>query len=363
MDLYSVLEINQNATQDEIKKSYHKLALKYHPDKNKTDNIVGKFHSISMAYEILSDPEQKKKYDMMNCEKKQSIFDIISQLYYKFKTSDQFKDYIKNNIFDNDDGKDILLSGNKELIREYIYNKANTYLVGMLNKKDIIENDDVTSIFISEKLDKKKYNILEKDKSMSLETSLQETTVNINDHLLELTIVTNLNEIYMDKLKEIIIQRQRYKDKQIYIDEKKIYIPLSDDKIILEKEGDDYIDNDGFLQRGDVSIKIKCIKNKFINRVNDYDILLILPITLYELFQGFDKRLSYLGNEEIKIKSSNPLVEYKFDGTRIVINIENKGLPFSLINDNYTKKRGKLIIYLILNKEEIFLKKLKKYFG
>ena len=366
MNLYSILELTPEATLDDIKKSYRKLALKYHPDKNKQVGAAEKFHSILMAYEILSDLEQRQKYDNMNIKKQQNIFDMISQMYYKFKSSKEFKEYIKKNVFENEDAQEKLLSGDKEVIREFIYNKANSYLLNMINKEftknDKIDktDDDLTSIFISDNLDKKTYNIIDKNKIMSLETSL-ETITNKSDNLLELTIITDLNEIYMNKLKEVIIQRQRYKDKQMYIDEKKLYIPLSDDKLILEKEGDDFIDNNGLLQRGDVSIKIKCRKNEYLKRVNDYDILLVLPITLYEIFRGFDKRFSYLGNEEIKIKSENPLQDYKFDGDKIVLNIKNKGLPYT--DEQLNIYRGKLIIYLVLNKEELFIKKLKKYFG
>ena len=365
MNLYSILELSPNASLDDIKKSYRKLALKYHPDKNKDVGSAEKFHSISMAYEILSDIEQKQKYDTMNPKKQQNIFDMISQMYYKFKSSNEFKEYIKKNVFENEEAKEKLLSGDKEVIREYIYNKANSYLLNMINKQfakkeENILDEDLTSIFIPENVDKKIYNILDKDKIMSLETSIQ--TTNKNDNLLELTIITDLNEIYMDKFKEIIIQRQRYKEKQIYIDEKKLFVPLSDDRLILEKEGDDYIDQNGLLQRGDVSIKIKCRKNKYLKRVNDNDILLVLPITLYELFRGFDKRFIYLGNEEIKIKVQNVFKQYNFDGEKIVINMINKGLPYMDMDDNI-KKRGKLIIYLVLNKEELFIKKLKKYFG
>jgi len=63
-DLYEILGIKRGATDKEIKKAFRKLALKYHPDKNKEEDAQEKFLEISKAYEILSDPEKKKKYDM-----------------------------------------------------------------------------------------------------------------------------------------------------------------------------------------------------------------------------------------------------------------------------------------------------------
>ena len=64
IDLYAILELNKDATIEEIKKSYRKLAQKYHPDKNKNKTeATEKFQEISKAYEILSDPEKKEKYD------------------------------------------------------------------------------------------------------------------------------------------------------------------------------------------------------------------------------------------------------------------------------------------------------------
>ena len=62
-DYYSVLGINKSASQDEIKKAYRKMALKYHPDRNKDPGATDKFKEIGEAYEVLSDPEKKDIYD------------------------------------------------------------------------------------------------------------------------------------------------------------------------------------------------------------------------------------------------------------------------------------------------------------
>ncbi|MCW3127781.1 MAG: Molecular chaperone DnaJ [Bacteroidetes bacterium] len=63
-DYYKILEVDKKASQEEIKKSYRKLAMKWHPDKNKDSKVVEeKFKLISEANEVLSDPDKRKKYD------------------------------------------------------------------------------------------------------------------------------------------------------------------------------------------------------------------------------------------------------------------------------------------------------------
>lgn len=63
-DYYNILGIDKSASAAEIKKAYRKLAMKYHPDKNKGDKILeDKFKKISEAYAVLSDPEKRKQYD------------------------------------------------------------------------------------------------------------------------------------------------------------------------------------------------------------------------------------------------------------------------------------------------------------
>jgi molecular chaperone DnaJ len=68
-DYYQVLGLGRNATEDEIKKSYRQLALKYHPDRNPGDKPAEeKFKEASEAYEVLRDPEKRRLYDQYGHE-------------------------------------------------------------------------------------------------------------------------------------------------------------------------------------------------------------------------------------------------------------------------------------------------------
>lgn len=62
-DFYEVLGVNKTATAAEIKSAYRKLALQFHPDRNKAADAAEKFKEISEAYEVLSNPEKRQTYD------------------------------------------------------------------------------------------------------------------------------------------------------------------------------------------------------------------------------------------------------------------------------------------------------------
>lgn len=63
-DFYAILGVNRNASLQEIKGAYRKLAKKYHPDANPNEDTTQQFQDINRAYEVLKDPDLKKKYDM-----------------------------------------------------------------------------------------------------------------------------------------------------------------------------------------------------------------------------------------------------------------------------------------------------------
>ncbi|CAA7398207.1 unnamed protein product [Spirodela intermedia] len=74
-DPYKVLGVSRDANQRDIQKAFHRLSLQYHPDKNKNKGAQEKFADINNAYEILSDEEKRKNYDLYGDEKGAPGFD------------------------------------------------------------------------------------------------------------------------------------------------------------------------------------------------------------------------------------------------------------------------------------------------
>lgn len=87
-DYYEVLGISKNATIDEIKRAFRRLAMKYHPDRNKEPDAEQKFKEINEAYEVLSDENKRRSYDQFGFEGLNSSgfsgsdpFDIFNQFF------------------------------------------------------------------------------------------------------------------------------------------------------------------------------------------------------------------------------------------------------------------------------------------
>ena len=90
---YDILEVEMDCTKQEIKKNYHKLSLKYHPDKNDGDDE--KFKQLNEAYEVLYDDESRKIYNIKLIFKDVQLtnedIEILKQYYYKIINSKEYR--------------------------------------------------------------------------------------------------------------------------------------------------------------------------------------------------------------------------------------------------------------------------------
>jgi len=92
-DYYAMLGVSKTASADEIKKAYRKLAMKYHPDRNKGNkDAEAKFKEISEAYAVLSDKEKRKQYDTFGSEGFQNKFSQ-DEIFRNFDFGDIFREF------------------------------------------------------------------------------------------------------------------------------------------------------------------------------------------------------------------------------------------------------------------------------
>ena len=120
MDYYKILGVERNSTQKEIKKAYHKLAKKYHPDRN-NNKTLEKFKQINEAYYVLSDEKLKRKYDGgVPFDVPLDFQDIISKLNVdedtKIIISDFYEQYSKTQNLNDIDYSAILELSTKKLM-------------------------------------------------------------------------------------------------------------------------------------------------------------------------------------------------------------------------------------------------------
>ena len=299
VDLYKVLCLSREATQDDIKRAYKRLALQHHPDKKAGDDK--EFKKINEAYQILSDPEKRKIYDLKYED------NINVDLLTKFAS--------------------ILM----DIVREKLKEKVAAQQKTQTQSQQQTNGCSPSSPSSPKSPDKPKPIILK----MSVD----------------------MEDIYHAKVKKIVVKVKRKTDDGMLFKSVPLYISLLniENEYVFKGQGDDSEDGQE-CNRSDIIVKIDigsaCIPNVTMDTLFcKYDLHMEYKMSLFEYLYGIDAKLSYFDDETIHIRVEPSARDFVDDGYyNYVHEVIDKGLPYinASSEDNNVKdevQRGKLYIY------------------
>jgi DnaJ-class molecular chaperone len=322
MDLYSILEVQPNCTENEIKKAYHRLALLYHPDKCRDDDASDKFQKISYAYEILINPKTRQEYCKLSNNDQNNFVNLLQKIFKNKLDINELKSFGIN--FEKSDWeylKDNFIDLLNALNFQEIFN---FYKFGKFPKKKI----DVNNYIISD-TDNEVHNIYE----TYFDLPIHYQKVSKNDISIKLDI--SLNDLIETNKRKIKIKRN-IEDEQIT---NTFIFTIEKPYIIFPFCGD--MDDGDF---GNLIIKLNLPNNFY---WNDSLIIYQQNINIYEMIYGLNINLE-TGIENINILYWIP----SRDGLLIDINtikIKNYTLciKLNLQYDDTDEKKNIILNYLL----------------
>lgn len=391
-DYYNVLNLEKNCSTEDIKKSYRKLAIKWHPDKNPTNKEIAtkKFQKISEAYAVLSNPIKRREYDLTGkCNQNSNInaFDIFNEFCENIFNNNFFKKNGKldnivdspefeffvytfsnnkmvNNIssagifnklaqnckFINPTMSERLEEINQKIItktneindkkntkkknkeQENENNKCNNENNKNNNKNSKKSKNDILNLITDLSKNKKKGNSSNSSSITNLSSLSNESFINKTPNII-IDLNVNIEDVFNNITKKIKIKRVRKdEEKNTYFqDEKFFLIPLYKRKVIYNNDGDF---KPNYSHPGDVVFNINIKKNNYFKIDNNFNLVVRKKISISEFITGTVFYMRHLDNSILKIT----LHEGK--NMNSIKRIRNEGLP----KNKETKSRGDLVI-------------------
>ena len=332
---YVVLNITPTANLKEIKKAYKLLALKWHPDRNSLPEAEDKFKEIAEAYEVLSDPDKRTKYDTgfkFSNEDFKSPFEIFYDLFPEINPELLSS---LNNILDNVSSFDTnQIDFSKPIYQIY------------LNVKEQINFSNTENLMLNLMKQYDQYSHNKKEQNKSKHTPSPPKFQEYGPELIYLLNI-GLEDYYSQSNKEVPInmvckcyicgeepRENCYlcKGDRYYVSTKTYSLPLHEYEIVLPKQGN-HLPN--CESPGNLSFYLEDKEHPNYRRYKDYDLLHEQTLSSYQIEKG-QYSVPFLDGSTINIHNIAKIMNTPFQ-------IPNKGLLYMVGNQ---QERGHLYIHL-----------------
>lgn len=338
-DYYSILELDRNCTMAEIDSAYRRMAVRWHPDKNKDNKELAekKFREISHAYQLLSNEDSREAYDKSGSSTSTNLFDP----YLIFKNMFEEDNAIPNVFVKIEAGIDRLYTGFTETIKYTRYNQCSSCnATGTRNGEEAICGNckGLGVLMGTIKGGKMGYMI---DESQCFECDGKGI-----DSCAKLCKKCNGDKYKQEEIRcDVHIPPGAYDNYHIKLEAEGNFIPKNErkgktartDVIVVIKEK---IDPDCVFKRG--------MFIRELNRINLADILMPVDITFEESIVGVKKEIEYINGESVCIDIDD-IVQ---NGDVYVI--KNKGM--NVVSNEATKsetRKGDLFLHFRVSKPNL----------
>jgi DnaJ family protein B protein 4 len=273
MDYYSILEINKDSSQDQIKHSYRYLIKKWHPDKNKDPNATSMFKKITEAYETLSDPDKRRSYDMIG-----TGFDSLNQ--NNIGIGNIFTTFMNNDNMEDLFSDCINLSKIVNTLHKKKFGKESSFINNIFATQSPIYNFFKQNVDVNVDVEVEEENKMRKDED-GIDKDRIDDKIGVDikkGNNLYYDLYASIEDIYKGKYKKANIKRNR--NGTIVKDPFKVH--LINKNVIFEGEAND---EEG-CERGNLIINIHAKEHSTYYRSGNYDLIIKRDISVVDIYSN-----------------------------------------------------------------------------